>query len=101
MDINKIFDFFMPPLFVAEYCGDRCMLTDTKIRTAKSKGKTYRLADFEGLYLEVSPTGGKYWRLKYLFNKKEKRLAIGVYPRVSLKEARTQKYQAKTYLLKA
>lgn len=90
----------MPPSFVAEYCGDRCMLTDTKIRTAKSKEKTYRLADFEGLYLEVSPTGSKYWRLKYRFNKKEKRLAIGVYPRVSLKEARIQKDQAKDLLVK-
>ena len=74
------------------------MLTDTKIRTAKPKDKTYRLADFEGLYLEISPAGGKYWRLKYRFNKKEKRLSIGVYPRISLKEARKQKDLAKDQL---
>lgn len=74
------------------------MLTDTKIKSAAAKGKTYRLSDFQGLYLEVSPKGAKYWRLKYRINRKEKRLAIGVYPEVSLKEARKKKEDARVLL---
>jgi len=45
------------------------------------------MGDGEGMYLEVAPNGSKYWRLKYRFNRKEKRLALGVYPAVSLAEA--------------
>ena len=63
-------------------------LTDTKAKQAKVKEKTYRLSDERGMYLEVSTTGSKYWRLKYRYGGKEKRLAIGVYPEVSLKKAR-------------
>jgi len=70
-------------------------LTDIAIRKAKSgintKGietnKPYKMSDGGGLYLEVSISGGKYWRLKYRFDGKEKRLAIGVYPTVTLKDA--------------
>jgi hypothetical protein len=46
--------------------------------------KPYKLADGAGLYLEVDPAGGKYWRLKYRFAGKEKRISLGVYPEVSL-----------------
>ena len=60
-------------------------LTDIKIRSAKPREKSYKLSDSGGLYLEVSPSGGKYWRWKYRFAGKEKRLAFGVYPDVSLK----------------
>jgi hypothetical protein len=63
-------------------------LTDTAIRNAKPGGKPVKLFDGGGLYLEVSPTGGKWWRLKYRFAGKEKRLSLGVYPGVSLKNAR-------------
>ena len=59
-------------------------LTDATIRTAKPKQKAYKLFDGEGLYLEVSPSGGKWWRLKYRFNGKEKRLSLGTYPDVPL-----------------
>lgn len=68
------------------------MLTQLVIKNAKGKDKTYRLYDRGGLYLEVSPAGGKYWRYKYRIQRfnglKEKRLAIGVYPEIDLKEAR-------------
>ena len=64
------------------------MLTDLECRKAIPKEKTYRLYDGGGLYLEVTPTGSKYWRLKYRYSGKEKRLAIGVYPAVSPKQAR-------------
>jgi len=66
-------------------------LTDSKIRQAKAKDKPYRLADGKGLYLEVHPNGSRYWRHKYRLNKKEKRMAYGVYPDVSLKDARDQR----------
>ncbi|PRY70997.1 tyrosine-type recombinase/integrase [Halomonas ventosae] len=63
-------------------------LTATAVRNAKPREKTYRLADGGGMYLEVSPSGGRYWRLKYRLHGKEKRLALGVFPEVSLAEAR-------------
>jgi integrase len=66
-------------------------LTDIKIRSAKPGDKTYKLFDSGGLYLEVSPGGSKYWRWKYRFGGKEKRLAFGVYPDVTLKAAREKR----------
>jgi hypothetical protein len=63
-------------------------LTDPKIKQAKPKDKDYKLSDSKGLYLLVSKTGAKYWRLKYRFLRKEKVLALGVYPTVTLKQAR-------------
>ena len=59
-------------------------LTDAAIRNAKPRDKPFRLFDTGGLYLEVSPTGGKWWRLKYRLAGKEKRLSLGVYPDVPL-----------------
>ena len=81
-------------------------LTDTAVRNAKSginsKGgktdKAYKIADGGGLYLEVTIKGAKYWRLRYRFNGKQKLLAIGVYPAISLKNARTKRDEAKKYL---
>ncbi len=63
-------------------------LTDVTIRRAQPGSKSRKMFDGRGLYLEVTPRGGKYWRLKYRFGGKEKRLSLGVYPDVSLKEAR-------------
>ncbi|GGK57997.1 tyrosine-type recombinase/integrase [Amphritea balenae] len=63
-------------------------LTDTKIKQSQPKEKPYRISDAKGLYIEIHPNGSKYWRLKYRFAGKEKRLALGVYPRVTLKDAR-------------
>jgi integrase len=63
-------------------------LTDTQIRNTKPTVKPARLYDGRGLYLEVAPAGGKWWRLKYRFDGKEKRLSLGVYPDVGLKDAR-------------
>jgi hypothetical protein len=63
-------------------------LTDLVIRSAKPKEKSYKMGDFAGLYLEVSPSGSKLWRLKYRILGKEKRLALGSYPMVTLAEAR-------------
>jgi integrase len=63
-------------------------LTAIQCSNAKPKDKPYRLADSGGMYMEVMPNGSKYWRLKYRLLGKEKRLALGVYPAVSLAEAR-------------
>lgn len=66
-------------------------LNDMICRTTKSTDKSYKLSDFEGLYLQVMPNGSKYWRLKYRLHGKEKRAALGIYPKVSLLEARIAK----------
>ena len=63
-------------------------LTDTSVRSAKPAAKAVKLFDSSGMYLEVAPAGGKWWRLKYRFGGKEKRLSLGVYPDVSLRDAR-------------
>ena len=73
-------------------------LTIVAINHAKPKDKTYRLYDEKGLYLEVTKAGGKLWRLKYRFGGKEKRLAIGPYPEISLKEARAARDAARAQL---
>lgn len=73
-------------------------LTETAVKNAKAKDKAFKLADGAGLYLEVMPNGSKYWRLKYRFGSKEKRLALGVYPDVSLKAARIKKQDARKLL---
>jgi len=64
------------------------ILKEIQVRSAKPKAKLYRLFDGGGLYLEVPPSGGRYWRYKYRFAGKERRLALGVYPDVGLAEAR-------------
>jgi integrase len=63
-------------------------LTDLAIKSAKPKEKSYKLADSGGLYIEISPSGGKWWRYKYRFDGKESRLSLGTYPDIGLKEAR-------------
>ena len=71
------------------------MLTVREIDSAKPKAKSYKLADGAGLYLEVMPTGAKYWRLKYRIAGKETRLAFGVYPEVRPPEAREKARNAR------
>lgn len=73
-------------------------LSDTAIRKAKPTDKPQRLADGGGLYLEVSPAGGKWWRLKYRFGGKEKRLSLGTYPDTGLADARGKRDDARKLL---
>ncbi len=73
-------------------------LTDTGIRKTKPGPKASRLFDGGGLYLQVSPAGAKLWRFKYRFNGKEKLLALGVYPAVTLASARDRRDQARKLL---
>jgi len=73
-------------------------LTDAACKGARPKDKPYKKADGGGLYLEVAPNGGRYWRLKYRFSGKEKRLACGGYPKTSLAEVREKRAVAKKML---
>jgi integrase len=73
-------------------------LTNTAITNAKPAKKPVKLFDGGGLYLEISPAGGKWWRLKYRYDGKEKRLSLGVYPEVSLKDARERRDQSRKLL---
>ena len=73
-------------------------LTDTAIKALKPKVKQYKQADEKGLFLIVRPNGGKWWRLKYRFDGKEKLLALGTYPAVSLKLARERRDEARELL---
>lgn len=74
------------------------MLSETTVRQAKPKDRDYKLSDAEGLYLFVTKTGHRSWRLKYRFAGKERRLILGGYPTVSLKEARERKTEARKLL---
>lgn len=75
-------------------------LTATEVKQAKPKEKAYKLADGAGLFLLVNPKGAKYWRYKYRYAGKEKMLALGVYPEVSLKLAREKHQDARQRLSK-
>ncbi|HEY2559326.1 MAG TPA: integrase arm-type DNA-binding domain-containing protein [Caldimonas sp.] len=70
-------------------------LSDAAIRNAKPGAKTVRMFDGGGLYLELAPSGGKWWRLKYRHGNKEKRLSLGIYPDVGLKVARARRDEAR------
>jgi hypothetical protein len=73
-------------------------LSDVQVNKSKSKDKSYKLTDGGGLYLLVTPTGGKLWNLKYRFSDKEKKLSLGTYPAVTLADARQRRDDAKKLL---
>jgi len=73
-------------------------LTATAIQNAKIGDKAVRLFDGGGLYLELSPTGGKWWRFKYRYGGKEKRLSLGVFPDITLRAARSRRDDARRLL---
>ena len=66
-------------------------LSDKAIKAIKPADKVKRYTDEKGLYLEVAPSGGKLWRLKYRYGGKEKRLSFGAYPDTSLKRTRERR----------
>lgn len=73
-------------------------LTDVAIRNAKPGEKAIKLADGAGMFLLVTPAGGKLWRLKYRIDGREKLLAIGAYPEISLSEARKRREEARVLI---
>jgi integrase len=74
------------------------MLTDLAIKSAKPREAPYKMGDSGGLYLQVTPTGGKLWRLKYRIGGKEKKLSLGAYPAIDLPAARKARDAAKDRL---
>jgi hypothetical protein len=72
-------------------------LTARQISTAKPQDKPYKLSDGGGMYLLVNPNGSRYWRLKYRYAGKEKLLALGVYPDVTLADAETNAMKQNGY----
>ena len=75
-------------------------LTDTAVRQAKANGTAYTLGDIDGLSLAVSPKGGKSWHFRYYWMGKQKRMSLGTYPEVSLREARQARDEARALLAK-
>jgi len=73
-------------------------LTDVTVRRAKGRTGPYKLTDGRGLYVLVRPDGARYWRLDYRWSGKRRTLALGVYPTVSLLEAREKRDRAKKQL---
>lgn len=73
-------------------------LTNSQVRSLQPKDRPYRKSDDRCLYVEVFPTGSKLWRYKYRYNGKEKRLALGAYPKVKLREARRRRDAARLLL---
>ena len=73
-------------------------LNDAKIRNAKPEPKSVKLFDERGLFIIITSTGGKWWRFRYTFDKKEKLLSLGVYPDVGLKDAREKRDAARKLL---
>ncbi|MET0668577.1 MAG: integrase arm-type DNA-binding domain-containing protein, partial [Xanthobacteraceae bacterium] len=75
-------------------------LTDTRIRNAKPKRRPYKLSDGGGLYVLITPSGARYWRMDYRFGGKRRTLALGVYPEVPLAQARARREEARSSLAK-
>jgi integrase len=75
-------------------------LTDLQVKRAKPKDRSYKIADGEGMYLLITTSGGKLWRLDYRYADKRKTLALGQYPDVSLSQAREQRQKARQLLAK-
>ena len=73
-------------------------ITDARARNAKPNDKDYKVTDERGLYLLVKTNGSKLWRYKYRFSGKERTLAMGAYPEISLKEARSKRDEARRLL---
>lgn len=73
-------------------------LSDATIRTLKPRDKAYKVSDFEGLFLTVKPTGSRLWHFKYRIAGKEKLLSLGIYPGISLAQARIARDAARGML---
>ena len=75
-------------------------LTATQVKQAKAKDKQYKLYDERGLFIIVRPNSSKWWRFKYRFADKHREISLGVYPDVSLKDARDKRDSARKQLTK-
>ena len=75
-------------------------LTENSVKKAKIKEKQYKIYDGGGMFLLIHPNGSKYWRMKYTFDGKSKLASFGVWPSISLKQARERRHDAKQKILK-
>jgi len=75
-------------------------LSDLAVRQAKAAEKTYSIPETDGLGLVVTPSGGKSWHLRYYWLGKQKRISLGTYPEIGLREARTLRDEARALLAK-
>jgi hypothetical protein len=73
-------------------------LSEALVRNSKPQTRPYKISDRDGLFLLITPSGAKYWRLRYFIAGKEKLLALGVYPEVTLADARERRSQARKLL---
>ena len=74
------------------------LLTEISIKSSKPKDKQYKITDGEGMYLRIYPNGSRYWQLQYWTEGKQRIISLGVWPEVSLKQAREKRYEAKKKL---
>src|SRR3546814_8266594 len=74
------------------------MLNDAKLRNAKPRDKAYKLTDSHSLYLLVKPSGGKLWRWNYAYDGMQKSINFGIYPMVSLVQAREKRNESRAIL---
>ena len=72
-------------------------LSDSAIRNAKPTNKVFKMYDQQGLFIQITPSGGKWWRFKFRFNGKENLLSLGTYPEVSLKTAREKEMKREDF----
>lgn len=79
---------------ILDKVGDAMPLTDAEVKALKPKEKVFTVQDGRGLYLEVSPVGGKSWRVRYQFNGKTEKLTLGKYPDLTIKDARLLRDEA-------
>ena len=86
------------PNFRMDIMGKLTRVTDVTIRKAKPRGTAYKITVGEGLYLQITPSGGKLWRQRYRFNKREKTLSLGQFPAIGLAEARQLRDNARKQL---
>lgn len=75
-------------------------LTDEELLTAPAKQKIYKIYDGAGLFVEIPPTGSIRWRFKYKFDGKEKKISLGLYPQITIGEARKKRNEFKKFLSK-
>ena len=71
------------------------VLTEMQVRNAKARDRAYKLFDERGLFLPVTPPGGRLWRFRYRIGSREKLLSLGIYPDVPLQRAREQRDEAR------
>lgn len=89
---------FVGTIVGTNFHGYKMKLTNSEIKNVKPKEKIFKLTDGKGLNLTVHPNGSKYWRLNYRFGGKQKTLALGIYPFITLAQARINAFKAKSLI---